>query len=493
MSNSSFFPLSRTFSRLKTAKHTHPVLDAAVLAYIALVLLVQVLLQISPVVSLFARMGLMDIQTWLGLLGVALLAVDLFTNKRLWQGPYFPLLLGILLLAALASLRTAEYGVKQNLFKLGWAAIQFGLFYSCAYRTEPDRLKKIGKIYFTVILVIWLVACCISLYQFARLISYEYVVNPLAQDAGTNRQGFYDNRLFGIFYTLNHAAYGSFLLLVVGLYFAIRSEKVSFRVFYGVAAVILLCHIVASQSRSAIVALHTCTASLAFFVTRRRLNKRTPVRLSLSFGMAVLALGISVLTVQIVELGLTHVPHITAEALHLPEVAHDSQLFDRVMDENVSNGRFSIWRDYLSLWWEIGPVGISPGNYMDYIRENHQELYIVDFIRTHWPERYESGIIYHMHSGYLMVYVSAGWLGAALLLIFGVSCIARLVKKVKEGHVFSNRGLWPLLLVTTVAISAVFDEGIFFQNNPQTSIFWLALGFLMRECGPLKKLPAERA
>lgn len=485
MSNSSHFPLFRAYSRLKTPKRTYPVLDQAVLAYVTLVLLVQVLLQISPMVTLFARMGLISIQTWLGILGAALLAVDFFTNKRLWQAPYVPLLLGILLLAAVASVRTVEYGVKQNLFKLCWAAIQFTLFYSCAHRAGVEELKKYGKRLFLVILAIWLVACCVSLYQFARLISYDYVVNPLAQDTGTNRQGFYDNRLFGIFYTLNHAAYTSFLLLLVGLYFTLRTKKVMGKVFYGFTALVLLCHIVASQSRSAIVALYTCAACLAFFVTRRRLKKKTPVRLTLSFGMAALAVGMAVLGLQALKLGLTHVPCITADALHLPEVSYDAQLFDRVMDENVSNGRFSIWRDYLSLWWEIGPAGISPGNYMDYIRENHQDLYIVDFIRTHWPERYDSGIIYHMHSGYLMVYVSAGWLGAALLLIFGCACVARLCKKVQAGHVFPNRALWPLLLVTTVAISAVFDEGIFFQNNPQTSLFWLALGFLMKECGPL--------
>ena len=64
MSNSSHFSLLRAYSRLKTPRHTYPVLDQVVLGYIALVLLVQVLLQISPVVSVFARVGLISIQTW---------------------------------------------------------------------------------------------------------------------------------------------------------------------------------------------------------------------------------------------------------------------------------------------------------------------------------------------------------------------------------------------------------------------------------------------
>ena len=93
---------------------------------------------------------------------------------------------------------------------------------------ETEKLKKYIKVLFSVLLVIWLAACCVSLYQFARLIGYDYVVNPMAQDASSNRQGFYDNRLFGIFYTLNHAAYGSLLFFLLGALFAIILVKMLF-------------------------------------------------------------------------------------------------------------------------------------------------------------------------------------------------------------------------------------------------------------------------
>ena len=214
MKKQTFDALSRTYSRLTTARREYPAIDIAVLVYIALVLLVQVLFQISPAVTFFSATPLIELQTWLGLLGGALIAVDLFTSRRLWKGTYFLLLAGILFFALLASIRTLEYGVKHNLFKLCWAGIQFALFYSCAFRMDRQRLKPYAKALFVLLLVIWLIACCVSLYQFARLIGYDYVVNPMAQDASTNRQGFYDNRLFGIFYTLNHAAYGSLLFLL---------------------------------------------------------------------------------------------------------------------------------------------------------------------------------------------------------------------------------------------------------------------------------------
>ena len=154
MNKQPFTALSHTFSRLTTARRSYPIFDAVVLAYIALVLLVQVLFQISPAVTFFASTPLINIQTWLGLAGGVLLAIDLFTTKRLWQGPYCLLLYGILALAVLASVRTLSYGVKENLYKLCWAAIQYGLFYSCSLRMETEKLKKYIKVLFSVLLVI---------------------------------------------------------------------------------------------------------------------------------------------------------------------------------------------------------------------------------------------------------------------------------------------------------------------------------------------------
>ena len=47
--------------------------------------------------------------------------------------------------------------------------------------------------------------------------------------------------------------------------------------------------------------------------------------------------------------------------------------------------------------------------------------------------------------------------------------------------------LLSVLLVAAGGISAIVDEGVFFQNNPQTTVFWLALGVLMKECSCIKE------
>ena len=118
---------------------------------------------------------------------------------------------------------------------------------------------------------------------------------------------------------------------------------------------------------------------------------------------------------------------------------------------------------------------------MDYVRDHHPELYIVEYIRLYYPAKYQSGFIYHVHSGYLMVYVSAGLGGLLLLVAFVVLCMVRVFRKIWTSPMLSGTFICSFVLVLVVAISAVFDEGIFFQNNPQTTVFWLSLGILMKE------------
>ena len=105
MNKQPFTTLSRTFSRLTTARRSYPIFDAVVLAYIALVLLVQVLFQISPAVTFFASTPLINIQTWLGLAGGVLLGKR--TRKKVQPAMVRKLVYGFMALSGLLYIVTA--------------------------------------------------------------------------------------------------------------------------------------------------------------------------------------------------------------------------------------------------------------------------------------------------------------------------------------------------------------------------------------------------
>lgn len=478
--------------RICLRKREYPVIDKLVMAYVAVMLLFQIFFQISPIVTFLATTPLYSAQTYLGLLGGGLIVLDLFTTKRIWQGKFSILLYAILLLAALASLRMISYGMKENLFKLCWAGIQFVLVYSCVYRTDRASIKKYVKILFYVLLVIWLVACCISLYQYVNQIGYRYVVNPLAKDASSNRQGFYDNRLFGIFYTLNHAAYISLYFLLITVVCIFREKNIWTRVCLILAAFVLLSYILLSGSRSTLLSLIVCAAVLAWFLVRNAIRKKGFVKVSLPVVVALLTAVACLAVCFGLKQGLARIPYLKSlnayyqqvheehgQDIKKPEFDEELLVREGLDKEGVSNGRISIWKDYISLYKEVGVVGLSPGNYMPYILDNFPELYIVDYIRAVYPDKYESGIIYHVHSGYMMVYVSTGVLGLLCLLMFMLLCIVKTIRMIRGNNRLSYFYIGAFLLVVAGAISAALDEGLFFQNMPHTTMFWFALGIAM--------------
>ena len=133
-------------NRIVKPKKEYPLFDAVVLVFVAFLLIFQILIQISPFVSVLALTPLSSMMTYLGVLGGVLVAVDLFTTKKVWMGKYCYLLYAIVFLACLASLRMMNYGVKENIYKICHAFIQFSLVYSCVYRLNRETLKKSIKI-----------------------------------------------------------------------------------------------------------------------------------------------------------------------------------------------------------------------------------------------------------------------------------------------------------------------------------------------------------
>ena len=146
----------------------------------------------------------------------------------------------------------------------------------------------------------------------------------------------------------------------------------------------------------------------------------------------------------------------------------------------LSNGRRDIWSNYLSMAGEIGLIGFSPENAGFVIQKIHPELYICRIIRRHQPDLYKTGYVYHTHSGYLRVFVATGFLGLALLIIFIVRCAHAVFRQILRSRSLSLEFLFSLLIVVAGAVTAMFDNELFFNMNPESLIFWAALAILMK-------------
>lgn len=470
-----------------------PWLNTAVLVYVGVTVAVLTLYLIAPVVTALNGTILYSMPSYLGIVGAVLLCVDLFSNKVLWRGPYVWLLYGICLLAVVSSLRTISYGVKDNLYFLCWAALDFALLYSVAHRGSEKMLRRFAAWTYGAALVPWTAACCVSLGQYVLQIGYSYVSDPQA-DASLTRQGFVENRLFGVFNPLNHAAYVSLMLLLIGLYYILRTKKPLLRAALIVADVVLFLHVMLSNSRSAMIAMWICAVVIAALLVRSRVTSARWRRNLAALGAAVLMAAVCVPVYTGIRDVAGHVPYWVGTAQDRPDQPNGGEdlLHREGLEDDATNNRFTIWKSYLDLHEDIGLTGLSPGNYMAYIRENHPENYLVKYIRDTFPEKYEAGLIYHVHNGYLMVYVSTGLLGFGLLVAFLLLCVVRVFRYLHRHPETDPEMMIAMTVVIAGGVAAFFDKGIFFMDNTPAVLFWIAAGYVMKKAAAEKRLPEKK-
>lgn len=472
----------------------YPIINRIISIYVGLVLLCFTLYTIAPFVTIIGKTPLYSSKTYLGILGGLLLCMDLFTNKGLWRGPYVIWLYALAAVSVVSSLITMRYGVKQNLFMICWVAVQFALVYSCCCRMDRESFGRYVHRIFYTLLGIWAVACAVSIGQYLLQIGYRYVADPRSDDASLVRQGFYKSRLFGIFNPLNHAAYVSLMLLLGNIYYFLKEKQVWKRVLLILADVMLLLHIILSGSRSALVSLTLCVFIGAWCVGWSKCKRSVTVKIAVACAGAILAAAVFVPTYQAFKTGVGKLPalveKITYSDLQTPTEPEEnapgqelpgSDLMEREeLEGNVSNDRFRIWKDYLGLVKDIGLVGLSPGNYMMYVRDRYPDLFIVQYVRDNFPEKFEAGVIYHVHNGYLMVLVSTGIVGFLFLGVYLVLCLIKCLTYIARHPVLSAEFTVLLMIAASGVVSAFFDKGIFFMDSAPTFYFWFALGILMK-------------
>lgn len=477
----------------ESTNNKFPLLNKIIAIYIGVTLFFQISSLIAPVLTALAYTPFYSFKTYLGLIGAVLILADLITNKVLWRGTYCWLLYGIAATAVVSSLLTISYGITDNIFLLCWVIIEIALFYSLSYRLDKKDFNRFLFIFYTVISFIWFIACVISVAQFVIGAHYVYVVDPLSEDKTISQQGFAANRLYGIFNPINHAAYISLMLSLVGIYLNSHIKNKYIKTSNIIAIVFFISHLILCVSRSAMVAAFAIIAVTSYLVIRNKLTLPRHRKVLISLICAILIVVISFGCYTIIKKGASRIPRLyhsiknfslsnqgslSDDPLILDEEEED--LLDRNLKEDSSNGRIRIWSDYLSLYKDIGMFGFSAGNYMAYIKEHHPSLYIVEYIKETLPTKYEANIIYHVHNGYIMVFVSAGFIGIILLFVYLILCAIKVLKYIYKNEKISKEFIILFSLVIAGCVAACFDRGIFLSDNGQTFVFWIAAGSLMK-------------
>ena len=470
-------------------------------------------------------------------IGVILCASEAVLSFHMRKGPGRLLLYGMITASVISAWQQRAYGTDSNVNSILWMSIIFIIGYSAIYHYGHRVLRRFAALAYLVFLMIWCIACCLSLVQFAlRIGKYgpNYATSPWLQ--GT---GFVAPRLTGIFGYPEYGASFGLLLMIMGLYWIVRTRRWILRIMIALLNLPLFLYLVISITRNAILAMYLAAFVGAFLLflknVRQTAGKGIPISLGLACAVLFALFCVHMGTKRIAE----HVPDYfdkTAPAAETPAAIVPSSpvrnfsvplsalrsqaeakipltapnpprqkpgawtvrmsvpagspaqtdstpgLLDRKYNSgDLTSGRLQIWKDYLSITSEIGLVGLSPENASWYIQEHHPELYICTYIKATNPTSYERGYVYHPHSGYLKVFVSAGFIGLACVLVFFLRCAITVVSYIRRSRHLSAEFICSLMVVVAGLSSALFENELFFNlTNPIMFFFWIAVSVLMR-------------
>ncbi len=188
-----------------------------------------------------------------------------------------------------------------------------------------------------------------------------------------------------------------------------RGKHWAARAALAVAALVLVTHVILSVSRSALIALILYASCFTVLLVRNRCGSMKQLK---RLGVSVLAVVCAV----VVCWGCTEGIRAGMQHMAVGSVIEEPDAIERSQEGDVSNNRFEIWRDYLSLAGEIGPAGLSLSNYNDYIGDRHPEMYIVRYFTDQFKDTVKTDLVYESHNNYLFVFISTGFVGAGLFL-----------------------------------------------------------------------------
>lgn len=477
--------------------------DTVVYIYTLSVVLYQLFYQIMPIREVIHAFGLNAISSLLAVLGLGLFVWDLVTHRQFLKTKLSYVLIALIGVMGISALIRFEYGLVNNAKAIIWQVAQMLVIFPLFTRLSKAKLFSTLRLLLLTFSAAAVPAVFVSFYQYFMRIHYTVSV-----DGGTLHQGFMGGRLFGVFGSMHFTTLILITMAAFAVYFAVTAKKTLCRVGYILLAVLYFVYSTATGTRSVIVGT-LCAVLLTSYFVVKKLVPATRMKQFLQVAMRCLAGVAAVVVVFFAFSGTAKVLEVSNAALYeviaareeaeppagqtpsqqkpsvqkpQTEDPQDVELDRTDVDiENISNNRFAIWGEYLDIVFDkpISAVfGLSLGEYQKHITNEYADKYIVQYIKESHPSMFARGYIYDTHSAYIGALVMTGVAGVAVLFVF---LILGLVKLLKALSARQDSGLLMLFAVLVfILVTSFFDSDLFFRCTSTSVLFWLIAGFALK-------------
>ncbi len=462
--------------------------------------------------------------------GAGLILWDLLTKRRLFRSVFWGvpfLMVGAYCVTILLHREAGLYALAKHLVYLSLA---FFLLFGHDRDASADSLKTLLRRICHVVIATSLVASAVSVGMYLFRWQYSFSLNEL-----NIRQGFLENRLFGVYYSPNAGALFavvSFAAVALNVYLykdahpGRRNLPVGLKIFYGVNIAFQTVYFSLTGSRGGLVTMMVLAVMTALFLVYPRvLVKKGRAKALVSCALALaLATGGVWAAVKGVQTVMSYAPDLskivsehepvseptepssqepsseepsseepstgepsTGEPVSEPtEPSEGKQSFDRIESgDDSSNGRFTIWKTSLKVLLGNDPVfGLGDFNLDGEKINRYPELRELpnDSVEKGWMWRHHG----NLHNAYVQVAVYAGAVGLCIFLLLALLVFLKLFLTLLHGNPSSP--YYPVIalllaLISTFAVNGVFESHLLFRGpNMFWGLFWTLTGIALLLC-----------
>lgn len=386
------------------------------------------------------------------------------------------ILLCLFLLSGLLSLIiNYRYGFIEGFEGLIWLSMQYFILYVSDYSVSPEKHRRDLRIFAAAAVICTTIFNIISFVMLFTGYNYRRLVGDLWIFGGLHW-----GRLWGTYTDPNFGAIISCVAIVLALLLVKASSKPIVRGILYITVLIQGTYVAFSDSRTGLVCLLASVFCLALFGFWKKFKANTAqwIKSLISILVAVCIVG----CIFVYEKGVVYGYNKLILAISSSQNSESGEensmpgIIQRtdttVTENNVSNGRFDIWRGGLRVFLSTPFVGTSFRNLTGYIEKNMPEIYNAS--GKYWA--FES-----MHNDFFDVLVGQGIIGFSIFITFVISCAMFIFKrmfKIKDKTICEQINFL-FTCILCIGLGMCFVSSVVFINSPLAVLFWTLLGELM--------------
>lgn len=417
--------------------------------------------------------------------GALLIFYEIIIKRSIYQVKYIWLLLLFVLLYAISVLFNIHTQLYMGIKHIVYMSVSFFILYALDInRNRKNILSLIYKIN-QIVVAISSLAAIISLVMFVYNIGFQF-----ERGHALLRQGFLENRLFGVYTSPNTGALFALIAFASMCCNSVIKHGKLFKwgKFYWCNLVLQFLYFSLTLSKGGYLTLFVLSVFLLLiFYIPSKVKKFGKIK-GIIFSLAIYTAGATIVVcgVPTIQTVMSYLPTVlSAEEItnNQDQKGEEENLNRRVKfvrietGDDASNGRLAIWSGGLKIWTQYPIWGIADAAIF---KENNLNTKVdISDLNDAELERFQK-INGNLHNTYLQILVDSGLLATSIFIIFAilvaVKFILFLFKTDKEGEEYKKVGIIFCIIGAIAANCFVESHLLFNRQDPYGLIFWVYLG-----------------